>query len=203
MSRIRKIRDSVDGRLDRWQARAEAMENQLSASKEKAQDRVEASKRTYVDAIDKAKAGIEASTSLAANEKQRLHTNLDSARVQAALGKVESKDAFARQSREIRAGLKEMEGNIDKELDAFDSSIDEGLEKMAGELVAARNTLEAELEAAEQRLHGWKDGTKEDIAGFKAKIAEHRGQAAEDLEAFNEDFSEGWKKIGTAFKNLK
>ena len=214
MSSIKNIRESVDGRLDRWQARAEAMESQISASKEKAQERVEASKQAYVAAIDKAKAGVEASTSLATEEKQRLHAKLDNARVQAALGKAETKDAFTEQSHKIRTSLKEMEGSIDKEMDSFDASIDEGLEKMAAELVAARNTLDAELEAAEQRLHGMKDeakedlqakaaGVKADIAGFKSKISDRRGRAAEDLDAFNTEFSEGWKKIGAAFKNLK
>ena len=82
MSRTERIRQSADGALDRWQVRAEAIESQLDASKDQAMEKVEASKKSYLNAIDKVKAGVAESKTLADDKKQKLQTQLDEARVQ-------------------------------------------------------------------------------------------------------------------------
>ena len=87
MSRTQRIRQSADGALDRWQVRAEAIESQLDASKDQSMEKVEAAKRAYLKTIDKVKAGVAESKTLADAEKQRLRTRLDESRVQVALGK--------------------------------------------------------------------------------------------------------------------
>ena len=105
MSRVQRIRQSVDGTLDRWQVRAEAMEAHLDASQEQAMERVEAGKEAYLSAIDKAKTGIAEANSLADAEKQRLQTRLDEASVQIALGKAETEEAFNKQRETLKKGL--------------------------------------------------------------------------------------------------
>ena len=76
MSRVIEIRQSVDGVLDRWQVKVEAMETLLDASQDQVLDKLEASKQAYVDVIDKVKVGIADSQSLAQAEKDRLQQRL-------------------------------------------------------------------------------------------------------------------------------
>ena len=214
MSRTQRIRQSADGALDRWQARAEAIESQFDASKDQAMEKVEASKRAYLKIIDKAKAGIAQSKTLADAEKQRLQAKLDEARVQVALGKAETAEALNKQREALKTKLANVEKGVDAELAAFDNEVDETLDQMAKDLVAAADALDAEMDAAAAKLEALKAKAsadvntnvaevKSNVAAFKAKIDAKRKDASASAKAFESEFNEGWNQIITSFKNLK
>ncbi len=214
MSRTQRIRQSADGALDRWQVRAEAIESQLDASKDQSMEKVEATKRAYLKTIDKVKAGVAESKTLADAEKQRLRTRLDEARVQVALGKAETAEAFGKQREALKTELSNVEKEVDAELAAFDNEVDETLDQMARDLVEAADALDAEMDAAAARLEALKAKASADVDAnvaevkrnvdeFKAKIDAKRKDASASVQAFDSEFNQGWKQIISAFKNLK
>ena len=214
MNRTERIRQSVDGVLDRWQVRAEAIESQLDASKDQAMERVEATKKSYLDAIDKVKAGVAESKTLANDKKQKLQTQLDETRIQMALGKAETVDEFNKQRQALKTGYSNLEKEVDAELAALDNEIDESLDLMARDLVDAGNALDAEMDAANARLEALKEKAaadvdanvskvKQKVDGFIAKIDAKRKDASASAQDFESEFSQGWNQIVSAFKNLK
>lgn len=214
MSRIERFRQSVDGTLDRWQVKAEAMEAHLDASKEQASERVESAKKAYLSSIDKAKAGIAASKSLADTEKQRIQTKLDETRVQFALGKADTEDEFNKQRDAIKAELAKLEKEIDSGFAGFDDKVDESLDHVARDLVKAGDALHAEIDATAATIKDWKAWVKtvsddkvaeakSDLAAFKEKISATRADTSKNADAFRDEFDAGWKQIKSAFKNLK
>ena len=214
MSRTQRVRQSVDGALDRWQARAEAVETHLDASKDQAMEKVEASKQAYLRTIDKVKTGIAESKTLADAEKQRLHAKLDEARVQVALGKAETAEAFDKQRKALKTELVNVERKVDAELAAFDNEVDEALDTMAKDLVEAADALDADMDAAAAKMDALKAKAsadfkenraevKSNVAAFKAKIDAKRKEASANAQAFESEFSEGWKQIIASFRSLK
>ena len=214
MSRTERIRQSADGALDRWQVRAEAIESQFDASKDQAMEKVEASKQAYLNTIDKAKAGIAQSKTLADAEKQRLQAKLDGARVQVALGKAETAEELNKQREVLKTELSNVEKEVDAELAAFDNEVDETLDQMARDLVEAADALDAEMDAAAARLVALKAKASADVNvsvaevklnvdGFKAKIDAKRNDASASVREFDSEFNQGWNQIISAFKNLK
>ena len=141
MSRVKQIRQSVDGTLDRWQVKAEAMETVLDTSQDQVLDKLETGKQAYLDVIDKVKAGIATSQSLAQAEKDRLQQRLDEARLQIALGKADTIDAFNEQRQKLSKELARLEKEVDAELAAFDEEVDEVLDEAAQDLVQAGDAL--------------------------------------------------------------
>ena len=214
MSRTQKIRQSVDGALDRWQARAEAVESHLHASKDEAMEKVEASKQAYLRTIDKVKAEVAKSKTIADSEKQRLQQNLDEARVKVALGKADTVDEFNKQRDALKTELANVEKKVDAELAAFDDKADETLDRLARDLVKAADAFDAEMDAAAAKLHSLKEKVsvdfdanaekvKSNVAAFKTKIGAKREDASTNAQAFESEFSEGWHQIVASFKNLK
>ena len=213
MSRVIEIRQSVDGVLDRWQVKVEAMETLLDASQDQVLDKLEASKQAYVDVIDKVKVGITDSQSLAQAEKDRLQQRLDEARVQIALGKADTIDAFNEQRQKLSKELAHLEKEVDAELAAFDEEVDEVLDEAAQDLVQAGNALDAQLEATAVQLLLFKDTVKsgaetkiaqarEGVAALKANVAAVRKDAPATIKAFETEFTAGWDQMVSAFKNL-
>lgn len=214
MSRVKRIRESIDGSLNRWQARAEAVEAHLEASHDQALERVEAGKKAYLEAIDKVKASVIKSKTMAEEEKQRILTRIDETRVQIALGKAETIEEFKRQQEAMRNEVNRVEREVETKLAAYDAKVDESLDEMAEELVRAGDALDAELDASAMRLEGWKgevkagfkaktDQVKSHVAAFKAKIAAQREGALAKKQAFETEFNEGWNQIKSAFRGLK
>jgi hypothetical protein len=190
------------------------MEAHLNVSEKQAMERVEAVKRSYFDNIDKIKAGIDKSKSLADAEKQRLQTRLDEARVQFALGKAETEDEFNKQCMALKSGLAQLEREVDADLAAIDEEDDEFLDQAVQELVDGWDALDAEMDAMTVKFQTMKMETtagaeakiaqaKNDLAAFKKKISVKRADASEKVQTFSLEFDKGWEQIKAAFKSLE
>ena len=92
MSNIRKIRESIDTKLDRWEADETALEAQLDLNKEKAVERLEAHKQRLSEALQKFKEEIGQLPHLSQEIKDNIQTQIDHLRVQLALGKAEDQN---------------------------------------------------------------------------------------------------------------
>jgi len=213
MSTAKSIRESIDGALDKWQAKAEAMEAQVEASKEQVSEKFEASKQKYLEFMDKLKEKVSANKELSQERAQALHTKIDEARVQIALGKADTADAIEAQTKVIKTKIREVEEELNKDIASFDKKLNEGWSQIMENLVKASDVFEADLDAAGARLTALKskasgelkeskEEIKKSLAEIKEKIAEERKNFSESTAAFDTEFSEGWNKIVGAFKGL-
>ena len=213
MPKIRELRESIDKKLDHWEASATAFEAQLQRTREQALARLEARKKTLNDALERFKAEIAQAKGIAEEKKKEMQTQFGELQVQLALGKAETKDAFEAQSKKIRHLIATLEAKVDRHLDAAGQTIDESLEKAADKLIDADIEYEAEAEALEAQFLIEKAETKAQfekkkadllaqIDEFKTKVKEKRGAAKDKAAAFEKELSAGISRIKHAFKTL-
>ncbi len=213
MPKIREIRESIDKKLDHWEASAAAFETQLQQTKEQAQAKLEARKKTLNDALEKFKSEVAEAKGIAEEKKKEMHTLFGDLQVQLALSKAETKDAFEAQRKKIRHSIATLEATADRHLDAAGDTIDDSLEKAIDKLVAADIEYEAEADAleaqffiekadAKAKLEKKKTDLLAQINEFKTKVQGKRGMAKDKAAAFEKELSAGISQIKHAFKTL-
>jgi hypothetical protein len=213
MSKVREMRESIDKKLDQWEARATAFEEQLQQTKEQALTKLEARKKTLNEAAEKFKAEIGKVKGIAEEKKKDLQAKFDDLQVQLALGKAEAKEALEAQRKKIQPLIVSLEDTVDRLLDAASHAIDEPLEKTWEKFIAEATAYEAEAEALEAQLAMKKAEAKAhfeqkktellaQIKGFKAQLLEKRDMAKDKAATFEKQLSDGMAQIKQAFKTL-
>ncbi len=213
MSKVREMRESIDKKLDQWEARATAFEKQLQQTKEQALTKLEARKKTFNEAAEKFKAEIGKVKGIAEEKKQESQAKFDELQVQLALGKAEAKEAIEAQRKKIQPLIASLEDIVDRLLDAAGHAIDEPLEKAWEKFIAEATAYEAEAEALEAQLAMKKAEAKAhfeqkktellaQIKGFKAQLSEKRDMAKDKAATFEKQLSDGMAQIKRAFKTL-
>jgi len=213
MSKVREIRESIDKKLDHWEASATAFEAQLQQTKDQALAKLEVSKKTLMEAVEKFKLGVAKTRGIAENEKKEIQARCDDLQVQLALGKAEIRDAFEAQRKKIQHSIATLESTVDRNLEAAGPAADESFEKAAEKLIAAEIKYEAEVDALEARFIMEKAETKAQfekkksdllaqINEFKTRLQGKRNMAKEKAATFEKELSDGISKIKHAFKAL-
>ncbi len=137
MSKIREIRESIDKKLDRWEASATAFEAQLQQTKEQALAKLEVRKKKLNEAVEKFKSEVAKAKGIAEEKKKEMQAQFDDLQVQLALGKAEARDAFEAQRKKIQHSIATLEATVDRHLDAAGNALDDSLEKAADKYIAA------------------------------------------------------------------
>ena len=145
MSKLKKIREAIDNRLDRWDARLDALEAQIEHGEDEVMERVHQGQQKLAAAADRIKETAEDAADLTAEEAAELRGDLDELRVQLALGKADSRDAFEAQRKKFRHALHAAEEKIDSLEDKLEDRIADEIEGF----VRLADRLKAEFEAAE------------------------------------------------------
>ena len=147
MSKIREIREAIDTKLDKWEARATAVEAQLQQTKEQALEELEARKKRLNETLEGFKSEVAKAKGIADEKKTEIQARFEDLQVQLALGKAEARDAFEAQKEKIQRSIDTLETTIDHELEVAGQAIDESLQKAANMFIVAAIDLEAEMEA--------------------------------------------------------
>jgi hypothetical protein len=209
MVRVSDIRKSIDKRVDAWEKSALAFEAQLDAGKAAVADRIEQQKDRVGDALDRAKDALDRSVDTADATKEELRSDLDHVKVQLALGKMETRQAYEEQKKKISDAV----GRLEASLDAREAASDRAIEEAIDAWVAEEITLEAELEAAAiqwelervERKAEWdnkKQEARNKVRAFRRRLEEGRSAGKGKLEAFAGQADEGFEQVKQAFKNL-
>ena len=213
MSKVKEIRESIDKKLDRWEASATAFETQLQQTKDQAQARLEARKKALKEALEKFKSEVAKAKGIAEEKKKEMQAQFGDLQVQLALGKAETKDAFEAQRKKIRHSIATLEATVDRHLDAACHAADSSLEKAIDRLIAADIQYEAEADALEAQFFIKKAAAKAQfekkksdllaqIKEFKNKLQGKRNMAKDKAATFEKELSAGISQIKQAFKNL-
>jgi len=217
MPKIREIRESIDKKLDHWEASATAFEAQLQQTKEQALAKLEVRKKRLNEAVEKFKSEVATTKGISEEKKEQIQAQFDDLQVQLALGKAEARDAFGAQRKKIQHSLDSLEATLDRHLDLWTLPAkppnDKSLEKAADKFVAAAIEYEAEADALEAQLFMKKAGAKAQfekkksdllaqIDEFKTQLQGKRDMAKDKAATFEKELSAGISQIKQAFKTL-
>ncbi len=213
MSKIREIRETIDTKLDEWEANATAIEAQLQLSKEQATEELEVRKKRLNETLEEFKSEIVKAKGLADEKKTEIEAGFDELQVQLALGKAEARGSFEARKEKIQRSIARLEATVDRELDAAGQIINESLRKAANEFIMAAIRLEAEMEflaiqyevkkdSARDRFEHEKRALMEQIKLYKQQLEEKRQMARDKAATFEIELSNGMSQIKQAFKKL-
>jgi len=213
MSKVHKIREGIDVNLDRWESSASAIEDQLNLTREQALEKLEEREEQVLNLVDQLEQKLKESSSIAEAKKTEVLIAIDHLKIQLAVKRFKAepivRGAYEEHKKNIEDAISSLETEIDENLDIVDESIDQSISNF----IKGANELDAELEAIDSRLdeeiaqlgemHEAKKKELElQIEEFKKGLKTKRGQAEENWETFSAEFSQGHKQILGAFKHL-
>lgn len=206
MSKINDIRRSIDTRLDHLDARAEALDAQLSVTREEALKRIERQKKNLIATLKQVEEYVENSSTTASVD---LRAAIDHLRVQLALGKAETGDLLTKQEQNIRDAIQVIEEIVEH----AEEGLEDEISKQSAAFVRISNKLRAEFEAAELQFTLLRGKHRDDVQAGKAALRKsldelrtslkNAGHEAEEkFEYFETRFGAGLKQIRKAFLEL-
>jgi len=213
MSKIKEIRESIDKKLDHWEASATAFEAQLQQTKEQALAKLEVRKKKLNEALEKFKSEVAKAKGITEEQRKEMQAQFDDLQAQMALGKAEARDSCEAARKKIRHSIAVLEAAVDRHLDASGHTMDKSLEEAADKLIAADIQYEAEADALEAQFLMEKAGVKArfekkkidllaQINEFKTKVQGKKNMAKDKAATFEKELSAGISQIKQAFKNL-
>jgi hypothetical protein len=217
MPNIREIRESIDKKLDHWEASATAFEAQLRQTKEQALAKLEVRKKRLNEAVEKFKSEVARTKGISEEKRKEIQAQFDDLQVQLALGKAEARDAFGAQKKKIQHSIDTLEATLDRHLDLLTlpakPPTDKSIEKAADNFIAAAIEYEAEadgLEAqffmkeaeAKAQFEKKKSDLMAQINEFKTQLQGKRDMAKDKAATFGKELSAGISQIKQAFKKL-
>jgi hypothetical protein len=209
MSYVRKIRDSVDQSLDRWEAAARAVEDNIEANHEAMTDRVERLKTIVSETAERLRQSVARSQQLPADAKEKIASDIDHLKMQLALGKAEARDAVEEQQSKITRAVRAVAAKIDAVDGQIESDVDEKIENWIRAEIALQQDYELvalQWEHGKAELRDELDAKKQEIRDkvqqFRANLDAKRSQATDNGEAFAAEMSQAFNQIKSALGNL-
>jgi len=209
MSRIKELRASFDKKLDALEHQAEALEAQLTQTKDQAIQGLEQRKQQLRELLKHVETNVQASKDIAAQAKTEVQAKLEHLQVQLALGKADARDTFEEQREKILKALNEFESVAEQKLKgaAFESG------KVWEDLVGRTSKLEAEFEALKDRFESEKakqqvtlEWKKEELLTklvlFKDQVKAKRVAAQAKADVLESDLREGLGHIKARFRKM-
>ena len=209
MTTIKELRTSINQTLDRWEAAALALEENVNATLAAVSERVQAQKEKAAEASEKLEKVIERAQQLPSDAREKIVGDLGHLKVQLALGKVEAHDAVLAQKEKIGQAAQRVEDQIDQ----IEQQIDEEIKEAAEEWVRADLELQQQLELAAMRFenetaekHAQFEAKKKEmldnVKQFREAIEEERTVALQKGSTFASDMTASFEQMRTAFRNL-
>lgn len=213
MSSIKKIRESVETKLDKLDARVDALQAALKGSQDQSGARIEHHKQEVRRALEKLTADIDEHPDLSEARRREIRSLVDNLDEQITLSQSAARETLAYARQQISDAAQKMETELD-------AALAESKAMTAGMLHASMNTyaravdkLDAELEAAEMHVVSAKDRLdaalekrrqeiSHEITKLKQRLGEKKAQASEKLSTFEAEMREGFEKMARSFKDL-
>ncbi|HKK88843.1 MAG TPA: hypothetical protein VJ917_08330 [Saprospiraceae bacterium] len=197
-------------RLKDWKAKLEHFNVQLHLGAKEAADAFEEQKKHLKDWIHTAEKQVEKSKVFSEEKTQELKTKLEELRVQAALGRAESRDALVEQQKKISHSMQHLKKDVESTLNKtkekeseLENKLKENVEdfKTKFDLMRLRSHL-AQMDAED----AW-DKKKKDLSvklqQMTHKLEKGKEAGAEKWKGFSSEMGEAWnhfvKAIDEAF----
>lgn len=213
MSETKKIRDSVEVKLDKLDARVDALHAALKGDPEQSGARIEHHAEELRRALDKLKTDIDEQKDLSVARKHKIHSLVDNLDEEITSSRSAARETLAYARHQISDAAQKLEAEVDESLAESKAMTTEILHAPIHAYTRAINKLDAELEAAEMRAASVKEKLdaalekrrqeiSQEITKLKERLGEKKAQASEKLSTFEEELREGFEKMAKAFKEL-
>jgi archaellum component FlaC len=213
MSSIEEIKQSVDVKLDKLDARADAFQAALGGSESQMNERIERRKQELRQTIEKLSSDIDQEKDLPHERKQAVGSLVDNLNQQIASSQTAAHETLAYARRQIQEGLRKMETEVDTALAESKSTPTEPLRLSIGAYARAMHRLDVELEAAEARFASAKDKgdlasdqrrqeMAEEIAQLKQRLGEKKAHSGDKLARFEAELHEKFEQMTKKFTEL-
>ncbi|MCI4667332.1 MAG: hypothetical protein MRZ79_04165 [Bacteroidia bacterium] len=190
----------MDKELSKWQKEVEELEIDLQLSEDEIINSFENHKNNLTQNID--------SFSQMANEKlgetaKGLQTKLDELRVQLALGKAESKEAYEKQRTELNTALHNVSAEYDKVVEQAGETFEEAKEGLGEQL----SKFQSKLDVFRLHFHLGMAEAKDDYEEKKKELNQELGKMKSKVKEAEEKGSDKWedfgKEMGEAFSHFQ
>ncbi|HZD39438.1 MAG TPA: hypothetical protein VE131_01875 [Terriglobales bacterium] len=213
MSDVKKIRESVEAKLDKLDARVDALQASLKDDEADRAARIDRHRQEARRALEKLNADVGEQTDFSEARKQEIRSLVDNLNAQLTLSEAAARETLAYARQQISAAVEKLEAELDAMLADSRSLTAEMLRTSIGSYGRALDKLDAELEAAEIRVAAargkWdaafekrRQEMAQEIAKLKQRLGEKKMHASERLVKFEEELRDGVEKMARAFKNL-
>jgi hypothetical protein len=210
MTMIKEIKTSIDQTLDRWEAAALALEENISATQAAVSARLQTQKEKAAEASEKLKQAVNSAQQLPSEARENIVADLDHLQVQLALGKAEAYDAVLAQKEKIGQAVERVENQIDQ----FEQHLlGQGYEKVTQEWVRVNLEMQQLLDLAGLRFENEKTENQAQFVAKKQEMLDNAKQFRKEFEekrtaalhkgsTFASDMNVSFEQVKTAFRNL-
>jgi len=213
MSSVKEIRESVDTKLDKLDARADALQAALEGTQDQVGTRVVRHKQELQSVLGKLTADIGKQTEVSDARKQAIQSMAENLDLQIDLSETASRETLAYTRRQIHEAIRKLETEVDSALAESKTGTAELLHVSIDAYARAVDKLDAELEAAELCFASVKEKADaafvnrrkelaEDIAKIKQRLGEKKADASEKLADFEAELRGGIEQAVKTFKDL-
>jgi len=213
MSTIKKIRETMNSKLDKWEAEATAFQAQLELSKEQVKTRVEEQKQRLEEIAQQMKDKIDAAGEYTEETKDKVKASFENMQVQLALGVADTRDGYQEWKKKVQSSIAGFEKELEVALDEKGAQLDAGLDALKDVYVKQTSAWEAEIDAMQAQFQEAKSGVNADfekykqdtqskINEYKQELNEKRKLAADKFGDFEAELSSGATQIKDAIKKL-
>ena len=157
MSSIKEMKGSVDVKLDKLDARADAFQAALAGSKAQIDERIQHHRQAVRQALDKLATDIEQQNDLRIERKESMRSLVDNLNKQIASSQAAAHETLATSRQQIHEVTQKIETEVETILAESKSTNAELLHASIGTYARAVHKLDAALEAAEARFASAKD----------------------------------------------
>jgi hypothetical protein len=213
MSTIKKIRETMNSKLDKWEAEATAFQAQLELSKEQVKTRVEEQKQRLEEIAQQMKDKIDAAGEYTEETKDKVKASFENMQVQLALGVADTRDGYQEWKKKVQSSIAGFEKELEVALDEKGAQLDAGLDALKDVYVKQTSAWEAEIDAMQAQFQEAKSGVNADfekykqdaqskINEYKQELNEKRKLAADKFGDFEAGLSSGATQIKDSVKKL-
>jgi hypothetical protein len=213
MSSIKEMKGSVDVKLDKLDARADAFQAALAGSKTQIDERIQHHRQAVRQALDKLATDIERRTDLPTERKESIRSLVDNLNEQIASSHAAAYETLASARRQMHELMQKVETAVDTTLAESKSINTEPLHASIGTYARSVHKLDAALEAAHARFDPAKDKVDaafdkrrqdmgQEIAKFKQRLDEKTAHKGEKLATFEAELHDKFEQMAKAFKDL-
>lgn len=213
MDTIGKIRQAVDVQLDWMKVQLSTFEGQLRLTRDEALKQFEASKKKVDEAAEEVQSLVEKANGVAGETKAKARSAFDHLRVQLALGRAESLQAYEEQTKKLEAAVASFEAEVDKASAEADEDLSQARSEVYKRFVATSDALRAQQQAIAARFEQGEARAKAEIekhqreietqiADLRKRVDAQRENAAEKLGELKDEFTESVSKVRDAFGRL-
>lgn len=213
MSTIQNIRETMNSKLDRWEAEATAFQAQLELNKEQVKSRVEEQKQRLEEISQQMKDKIDSAGDYTEETKSKIKASFENMQVQLALGVADTRDGYEDWKKKVQSSIARFEKDVEIALDEKGTQLEAGLDSLKDAYVKQTSAWEAEIDAMQAQFQEAKSSAKADfekykqnaqtkINEYKQELNEKRKISADKFGDFEAELSSGAKQIKDAVKNL-